>query len=87
MWAREFGMNTMNFDISKFLANGLSSDILKKVRNKIEAKCSDTILLTMFEEGLHADIMLKPKGGSMQAHCNVLANVSPVFYTMFKHNC
>lgn len=71
-----------NIDISKFLA----PHNLAAARTVIEEECSDPILLKMLEDGLHADITLNARGGSVKAHRSVLASVSPVFNAMFQHD-
>jgi hypothetical protein len=72
-------MAFLNVNITEFLLNGDGSS-----RASVEKRCS-LILLKMLEEGLHADITISAKGGSVKVHRCVLASVSPVFKAMFHH--
>ncbi|KAG0581811.1 hypothetical protein M758_3G011700 [Ceratodon purpureus] len=69
--------NSWNVDISRFV----ETDAARLV---VEKKCSSTFM-KMLEEGLHTDITITARGGSVNAHRCVLASTSPVFNAMFKH--
>ena len=69
--------NSWNVDISRFVETDAA-------RLLVEKQCSSTFI-KMLEEGLHTDIRITARGGSVSAHRCVLASTSPVFNAMFKH--
>lgn len=73
--------STANVDISKFLP----PDTSKKTKCFVRRECSG-FLLRMLEEGVHADVTVTAKGGSVKAHHCVLSCVSPVFSAMFRRD-
>lgn len=67
---------SLNIDISKFVADAAKEDI--------EKKYSLNVLMKMLIEGLHTDITLKVEESCVRAHRCVLAGASSVFHAMFK---
>lgn len=74
-------MANSNIDIRKFLTDKSNASM-----EAFEKKRSNSLLLGMLAEGLHADITFQVKGGTVKAHRGVLATASVVFRDMFKHD-